>query len=56
MLHALQERAKELNCLYQVGELLAHADRPLDEVLNGIIQVLPRGWQYPHGCQARIIF
>ena len=22
MLHALQERAKELNCLYQVGELM----------------------------------
>ena len=25
MLHALQERAKELNCLYQVGELLSQS-------------------------------
>ena len=56
MLHALQERAKELNCLYQVGELLGHSDRPLDETLRGIIEVLPPGWQYPHNCQARIIF
>lgn len=55
-LHALQERAKELNCLYQVGELLGQADRPLDEVFGGIIQVLPPGWQYPQVCQARIIF
>ena len=26
MLHALQERAKELNCLYQVGELLSQSN------------------------------
>ena len=56
MLHALQERAKELNCLYQVGELLSQSDRPLDEIFRGIIEVLPPGWQYPQECQARIIF
>lgn len=56
MLHALQERAKELNCLYQVGELLSHIERPLDEIFRGIIEVLPSGWQYPHDCQAQIIF
>jgi len=54
MLHALQERAKELNCLYQVGELLGQMDRPLDEILRGIVGVLPSGWQYPHDCQTRI--
>ena len=56
MLHALQERAKELNCLYQVGELLSQSGRPLDEIFRGIIEVLPPGWQYPHECQARIVF
>jgi pyruvate,water dikinase len=56
MLHALQERAKELNCLYQVGELLSQADRPLDDVFHDIIEVLPPGWQYPLECQARILF
>ena len=56
MLHALQERAKELNCLYKVGELLSHSDRPLDGIFREIIKVLPPGWQYPHDCQARIIF
>ena len=44
MLHALQERAKELNCLYQVGELLSQQDRPLDDIFHGIIEVLPTGW------------
>ena len=56
ILHALQERAKELNCLYQVGELLNQSTRPLEEVFRGIIEVLPQGWQHPHDCQARIIF
>ena len=56
MLHALQERAKELNCLYRVGELLSQSSRPLEEIFRGIIEVLPPGWQYPHDCEARIVF
>jgi pyruvate,water dikinase len=56
MVHALQERAKELNCLYQVGEILNHTDRPLDEIFRGIVEILPPAWQYPHGCQAQIAF
>jgi pyruvate,water dikinase len=56
MLHALQERAKELNCLYRVGELLSQIDRPLEEIFRAIVDVLPPGWQYPHDCQAQITF
>ena len=56
MVHALQERAKELNCLYQVGELLSQTERPLDEIFRSIIEVLPPGWQYPQDCQAQITF
>ncbi len=53
ILHALQERAKELNCLYQVGEIL-ESDSRLDEIFRQVIEVLPHGWQYPNVCQARI--
>lgn len=56
MLHALQERAKELNCLYRVGELLSQTEHPLEEIFRSIIEVLPPGWQYPQECQARILF
>jgi hypothetical protein len=55
ILHELQERAKELNCLYRVDELLSRSDLPLDDVLRGIVEILPPGWQYPHDCQARIV-
>lgn len=56
MLHALQERAKELNCLYRVGECLSQIDRPLDDIFRAIVEALPPGWQYPHDCQAQITY
>ena len=56
ILHDLQERAKELNCLYHVGELLAHPDWRLEQTFQAIVKVLPTGWQYPDLCSARIPF
>ena len=55
VLRALQERAKELNCIYRVDELLKQSDRPISDVCLAVIDVLPQGWQYPHLCEARII-
>src|SRR5579875_1401441 len=55
ILHELQERAKELNCLYRVDELLNQSERPLEELLHDMVEILPPGWQYPHECQARIV-
>ncbi len=55
-LRELQERAKELNCLYRVDELLNRSDLPLEQIFRAIVEILPQGWQYPHDCQARIIF
>jgi hypothetical protein len=54
VLHALQERAKELSCLYNVDELLARPG-PLEEVLRQVVAALPAGWQHPAVCQARIV-
>jgi pyruvate,water dikinase len=51
---ALQERNRELNCLYAVEELLRDPEKPLEDVLLGVISALPAGWQYPQVCQARI--
>ncbi len=54
LLRALQERAKELGCLYDVEEALKRANASLPELFQAILQVLPPGWQYPQVCQARI--
>jgi len=55
-LHSLRERAKELNCLYQVDELLSNMRLSLPEIFSALVQVIPAGWQYPELCEARIIY
>lgn len=56
LVHDLKERAKELNCLYQIQELLGAPGITIDDICQGIINVLPPGWQYPDVCQAKITF
>jgi len=51
---SLQERAKELNCLYEVEQILARLDLPLDEAFRQVVEVIPPGWQYPDICRALI--
>ncbi len=51
----LKERAKELNCLYKIEEILNKPDAEPDAVCAAIIQAIPPGWQYPELCQVRII-
>ncbi len=52
----LKERAKELNCIYEVQEILTKIDEPVDHICNGIIKAMPPGWQYPEICKAKITF
>lgn len=54
LIYDLQERAKELNCLYRVQELLGNTKLSIEEVCQGIVDVIPSGWQYPELCNARV--
>jgi hypothetical protein len=47
----LQERAKELNCLYRVDEILSRQDRPDAEVFQDLLRAIPPGWKYPEICR-----
>ena len=53
--HDLEERYKELNCLYGVGQLMSEPDTSLDEVLHRTVDLIPSHWQYPEITCARII-
>ncbi|HMK09573.1 MAG TPA: PEP/pyruvate-binding domain-containing protein [Anaerolineales bacterium] len=55
LLHDLRERAKELNCLYEVQEILGTPGITIEQICRRVIQVLPPGWQYPDICQAEIV-
>lgn len=54
ILQALNERAKELNCLYAVDGALEDMDAPLEDVGQRVVECLPAGWQYPDVCSARL--
>jgi len=54
ILEALRERAKELNCLYNVHEVINRPNATVDDICRGVLEVIPRGWQYPTDCWARI--
>jgi pyruvate,water dikinase len=56
LVYQLRERAKELNCLYEVQELLSQPQLSIEEVCAGIVKAIPPGWQYPDVCQAKIIY
>jgi pyruvate,water dikinase len=56
LLEALQERDKELNCLYRIEETLNDPAVTLDAVFEGVVQCVPQAWQYPEICKAKIIF
>jgi len=45
--HALSERIKELRCIYDVLEILADLERPLDQRLAKLPERLRRAWQFP---------
>jgi signal transduction histidine kinase len=51
---ALQERVKELNCLYGITRLAQHTRWPQARLLQAIAELLCRSWQYPEITGARI--
>ena len=53
VLHDLQERAKELTCLYRVDEVLNRSHLAVEEMVRRVLAVLPSGWQHPEVCVAR---
>lgn len=50
----LRERIKELTCLYGIARLADNPTIPIEELLRGIVEVLPPAWQYPDIASARI--
>ncbi|MFP4050720.1 MAG: PAS domain S-box protein [Thermoplasmata archaeon] len=53
-IHDLDERVKELECLYSLGRITRENDE-LSTVLEKIIDLIPPSWQYSEVTAARII-
>ena len=49
----LAERVKELDCLYGISKVVDKTDS-IDDILQGVVDLLPASWQYPEVTCARI--
>ncbi len=54
LMESLKERAKELEVLYQIEEIVQDYDSSLDTICSRIVKVIPSGCQFPDMCQAKI--
>jgi len=54
-LAALQERVKELDCLYAISRLAERQDLALEAVLDGVAGIVARAWQYPEITRVRVV-
>jgi pyruvate, water dikinase len=53
---SLEERVRELNCVYEIEEILADTELSTHEAFEKIVNILPSGWQYPEVCRAQISY
>jgi len=49
------EREKELNCIYGISALVDQPGITLEEIIQGIVDLMPAAWQYPEIACARAI-
>ena len=56
MAHDFEERVKELSCLYGISSLTESRDLSLDEILQGLVELIPPSWECPDITCARLIF
>ena len=50
----LDERVKELNCLFKISRLIEKRKFTLDKIFQGIVDLIPPAWQYPDNTCAKI--
>jgi signal transduction histidine kinase len=50
----LRERIKELTCLYGIAQVVGQPEAPFDDVMQGIVNLLPPAWLHPEIACARI--
>jgi len=50
----LDERVKELNCLFEISHLIEKRKLTFNEILQGIVELIPPAWQYPEITCAKI--
>lgn len=53
---ALQERIKELNCLYGMTRLAEQHHKSIEDFLQSLVDFFPQSWRYAEVARSRIVF
>lgn len=53
--HKLQERMKEINCLYGISKIMEHTGLSLEETFQQVVNLIPPSWQYPEITCAQLL-
>jgi PAS domain S-box-containing protein len=54
--HDLNERVKELTCLYDLSKIIAKHGNSIEEIMQDTVSLLPPAYQYPKIACARIVW
>ena len=54
--HALGERVKELYCLFGISKIIERSELSLEQVVQGIVDLVPAACQYPEVACAQVVF
>ena len=54
LMYQMEERIKELNCIFGVSDLIAKPDISMNEIFEGMAELIRSGWQYPEITCAQI--
>jgi signal transduction histidine kinase/CheY-like chemotaxis protein len=52
----LAQRIKILNCLYGISNIMENWSTTLDEIIQGVVNIIPPSWQFPQKTCSRVIF
>lgn len=52
----LAERVKELHCLYGLSRLVEQPDITLEQIFEGLAELIPPAWEYPDITCAQVVF
>jgi PAS domain S-box-containing protein len=53
---ALNQRIRELGCLYAIARLMEHHQAPFSEVLGRVVAEAPRGFRFPQATAVRVVY
>jgi len=56
LIDTLEDRVKELNCMFELEEVLSSPELSVQDTLQQIVNCLPSAFQFPDICHAKIVY